>query len=58
MMKLKLIMQKFFVGVFIKSIEDEQHKKSRLRLQDKFCFLAVQDSHIAAEMHIYEKLNK
>ena len=40
-MKLKLIVQKFLACVFNKSAEDEQHKISRLFLQDKLYFLAV-----------------
>lgn len=40
-MKLKLIMQKFLACVFNKSVEDEQHKISRLFLQDKLYFLAM-----------------
>lgn len=51
-MKLKLIMQ-FLVCVFNKSVEDEQHKTSRLFLQGKLYFLAMWDSLVASEMNIY-----
>lgn len=49
-MKLKFIMQKFLVRVFNKSVEDEQHKITRLFLQDKLYFLAMWDSLVASEI--------